>query len=204
LIADMEYMNKINFFSAVENAVHQGATLVQLRSKKADSRSFLNTAFKIKEILAPIDIPFIINDRIDIALACQADGVHLGQKDIPLPIAKKILGKNKIIGITASNKELAKKAQSQGADYLGVGPVFYTESKQKALTPMGLQYLSMIRKNTNIPILAIGGINPQNVAKVMMTGVDGVAVISAILGSDNPQFSTKKLLKEINKAKNKI
>lgn len=201
LIADTEYLSRTSFFTVIEKAAALGISLVQLRSKNTDSRTFLETAFKIKKILFPLNIPFIINDRIDIALACQADGVHLGQKDLPLPYAREILGKNKIIGMTAPNKDLAQKAEFQGADYLGVGPVFHTESKEKAKKPMGIKQLSMIREDINIPILAIGGIKPQNVAEVMTTGVDGVAVISAVLGSKDPISSTQRLIQEIKKKK---
>jgi thiamine-phosphate pyrophosphorylase len=204
LIADTEYLSRINFFTVIEKAAELGISLVQLRSKKTDSRTFLDTAFKIKKILFPLNIPFIINDRIDIALACQADGVHLGQKDLPLPSAREILGKNKIIGITAPNKKLAQKAELQGADYLGVGPVFHTESKEKAKKPMGIKQLSMIREDINIPILAVGGINPQNAAEVMATGVDGVAVISAVFGSKDPQSSIQKIIQETKNQKFKI
>ncbi|MBD3415022.1 MAG: thiamine phosphate synthase, partial [Candidatus Aminicenantes bacterium] len=145
--------------------------------------------------------PLIINDRLDIALACNADGVHLGQKDIPLPAARKVLGPEKIIGITAANKAQAEKAQSQGADYLGVGPVFHTDSKDKPSPELGIQNLFLIRKQIKIPILAIGGINSQNAAAVMSTGVHGIAVISAVLNSSDPKESTQKLIREIGKTK---
>lgn len=204
LIADTQYLQKINFFSVIEKVIKEGISLVQLRSKKTDTKTFFDIALRISRILIPLNIPFIINDRVDIALACQADGVHLGQKDLPLPTARKILGRDKIIGITAPNIELAKKAESQGADYLGVGPVFYTESKQKAIKPLGIKKLSLIRRNINIPILAIGGIAPQNAAEVMSTGVDGVAVISAVLGSEDPEASTQELIQEIKKQRTKI
>jgi len=199
LIADLDYLNKFNFIETVQNVVKKGVTLVQIRSKKTDTRTFLDTALALKKILISLNIPLIINDRVDIALACGAQGVHLGQKDLPLPYARKLLGKDKIIGITAPNKELAKKAESQGADYLGVGPVFHTESKQKSLKPLGLTKLSSIRKKIKIPILAIGGINSQNAAEVMSTGVDGIAVISAVMGSSDPVASTQKLIQEIKK-----
>jgi thiamine-phosphate pyrophosphorylase len=201
LIADTEYSRRINLVSTIEKTAKQGVTLVQLRSKNTDTKTFLNTAFQISEILTPLNIPFIINDRADIALACHADGVHLGQKDLPLHFARKILGKNKIIGITAPGIQQAEKAQSQGANYIGVGPVFFTESKKKASEPLGLKQLSLIRKHIRIPILAIGGINPQNVTQVISTGVDGVAVISAILDAESSEEATKKLLHGIRKIK---
>jgi len=201
LIADTEYSERINLISTIEKTVKQGVTIVQLRSKNTDTRTFLNTALQISKILTPFNIPFIINDRIDIALACHADGVHLGQKDLPLHFARKILGKDKIIGVTAPNIQQAEKAQSQGASYIGVGPVFYTESKKNASEPLGLKQLSFIRKHITLPILAIGGINPQNVAQVISTGVDGVAVISAILGAESSEVATKKLLQGIRKIK---
>jgi len=202
LIADTEYPTRTNFISTIEKAVKEGVSIVQLRSKSTDTRTFLDTAFQLTEMLVPYDIPLIINDRIDIALACKADGVHLGQKDLPLPFAREIMGKNKTIGITAMNIKQAETAESQGADYIGVGPVFYTGSKKKASKPIGLEKLEYIRKNIKIPILAIGGINPQNAARVMLTGVNGIAVISAILGAVDTTVSTKKLLKEIRKRKN--
>ena len=202
LIADTGYLDKTNFIQTIEKSVKEGVTIVQLRSKNTDTRAFLDTAFQLSATLVPYGIPLIINDRTDIALACKADGVHLGQKDLPLPFARKIMGKNKIIGITATNNKQAEEAESQGADYIGVGPVFDTGSKKEASKPIGLDQLEMIRKNIKIPILAIGGINPQNAARVLSSGVNGIAVISAILGSADVIASTKNLLKEIRKGKN--
>ncbi len=202
LIADTGYLYKTNFIQTIEKSVKEGVTIVQLRSKNTDTRAFLDTALQLSATLVPYGIPLIINDRTDIALACKADGVHLGQKDLPLPFAREIMGKNKIIGITATNNKQAEEAESQGADYIGVGPVFDTGSKKEASKPIGLDQLAMIRKNIKIPILAIGGINPQNAALVLSSGVNGIAVISAILGSADVIASTKNLLKEIRKGKN--
>lgn len=202
LIADTGYLYKTNFIQTIEKSVKEGVTIVQLRSKNTDTRAFLDTALQLSATLVPYGIPLIINDRTDIALACKADGVHLGQKDLPLPFAREIMGKNKIIGITATNNKQAEEAESQGADYIGVGPVFDTGSKKEASKPIGLDQLAIIRKNIKIPILAIGGINPQNAALVLSSGVNGIAVISAILGSADVIASTKNLLKEIRKGKN--
>ncbi len=202
LIADTDYLDRINLVTTIADVIKQGVALVQLRSKHTDTRIFLNTALQLSKILTGLNIPFIINDRVDIALACKADGVHLGQKDIPPHIAREILGEEKIIGVTTANLEQAKEAESKGADYLGVGPVFPTESKQKPLSPIGIKQLSLIRKQIKIPILAIGGINPQNAAEVMSTGVEGIAVISAVLKAEDPQTATKKLLREIKRIRN--
>jgi len=202
LIADTKYSDKNDFIQTIEKSVKEGVTIVQLRSKNTDTRTFLDTAFQLSDMLFPYGIPLIINDRTDIALACKADGVHLGQKDLPLPAAREIMGKNKIIGITATNNKQAEEAESQGADYIGVGPVFDTGSKKEASKPIGLAQLEKIRKNIKIPILAIGGINPHNAARVLSSGVNGIAVISAILGSADVTASTKNLLKEIRKGKN--
>jgi len=202
LIADTGYFDKKDFIKTIEKSVKEGVTIVQLRSKNTDTRAFLDTAFQLSDMLVPYGIPLIINDRTDIALACKADGVHLGQKDLPLPAAREIMGKNKIIGITTTNNKQAEEAESQGADYIGLGPVFKTGSKKEASRPIGLEQLEKIRKNIRIPILAIGGINPQNAARVLSSGVNGIAVISAILGFADVTASTKNLLKEIRKGKN--
>lgn len=141
LIADTGYLYKTNFIQTIEKSVKEGVTIVQLRSKNTDTRAFLDTALQLSATLVPYGIPLIINDRTDIALACKADGVHLGQKDLPLPFAREIMGKNKIIGITATNNKQAEEAESQGADYIGVGPVFDTGSKKEASKPIGLDQI---------------------------------------------------------------
>ncbi len=196
-IADFESSKGKDLVWIVEEAVKGGATVVQLRAKSISTREFLDISMKIHSFLKKKRVPLIINDRIDIALALDADGVHLGQKDMPLQIARKILGKEKIIGISVNNIEEAMEAENNGADYLGVGPVFPTTTKPDVRAPLGIEGLRKIREKIKIPIIAIGGINKSNVHEVYSTGVDGIAVVSAIILSPDPCQAAEKLIEEI-------
>ena len=171
-----------------------GATMVQFRDKNAGTREILDAAFEIRDLAKRAGIPFIVNDRIDIAMAVGSDGVHLGQEDMPIDVARRILGQSRIIGISATNLEEAIEAQRQGADYLGVGPIFATPSKEDAAEPMGPVGLAEIRKQVRIPIVAIGGITEENAGEVMAAGADGIAVISAIAGASDIKEATCRLL----------
>lgn len=181
LVADTEATGDRNLASIVHKAVSNGVTLVQLRAKNLASSDFFHLASEISQILSPRKIPFIINDRLDIALACHSDGVHLGQKDLPIPEARQLLGEDKIIGISTSTCEEALEAQAKGADYLGVGPIYPTDSKADTGPVIGIEELKAIRECVEIPILAIGGINSSNAHAPMEAGANGIAVISAIL-----------------------
>jgi len=196
-IADFESAKGKDLVWIVEEAVKGGATVVQLRAKNISTREFLDIGMKIHSFLKKKRVPLIINDRIDIALALDADGVHLGQKDMPLQIARKILGKEKIIGISVNNIEEAVEAENNGADYLGVGPVFPTTTKPDIRTPLGIEGLRKIREKIKIPIIAIGGINKSNVHEVYSTGVDGIAVISAIIFASDPCKAARELFVEL-------
>ena len=198
LIADQEAVRKTCLIPKMNEALKAGVTIVQLRAKKLKTREFLKLALKTSDIVKSRNLPFIINDRIDIVLSCDADGVHLGQEDIPLPFARKILGENKLIGISVNTEKEAVKAEYEGADYLGVGPIFPTSSKDNLRPLLGLDGLQTIRNKVNIPILAIGGINRSNAAKVIDSGADGIAVISAILGAKDISKATKELIYSIN------
>jgi thiamine-phosphate pyrophosphorylase len=155
-----------------------GADVIQLRDKTASSLKFYETALAIRHLTREAGVIFIINDRLDIALAVDADGLHVGQKDLPAPIARRLLGPQKILGVSAETLTEALQAEKDGADYLGVGPVFEARgTKPDAGEPLGLELISIIRQNSPLPIIAIGGINPQNVAPTIWAGADGVAVI---------------------------
>ncbi|MCD6257873.1 thiamine phosphate synthase [Candidatus Aerophobetes bacterium] len=180
----------------VKKIIKGGASVIQLREKNLSSKEFLLKAVELKKII-PSDVTFIINDRIDIALACDADGVHLGQEDIPLSFARGIMGEGKIIGISTHNLKEAKEAKLQGADYIGVGPIFPTSGKKDAGTPKGVKIITAIKNEVKIPVVAIGGISAENVQEVLKAGADGVAVISAI-------FSQKDVLKATRELYNKI
>lgn len=183
----------------VEAAIQGGVTLVQLREKTADSRQFLETALRVREVTDRYGIPLIINDRIDIALACNAAGVHLGQQDIPCKIAREILGSDKLIGVTAKTVEQAIQAERDGADYLGCGALFPSGAKPEA-QPMTLSTLSEILASVHIPVTAIGGINAENVHLPVEAGANGVAVVSAILGQPDVSAAARKLREKIEAA----
>jgi thiamine-phosphate pyrophosphorylase len=198
LVADAEAAGPRDLVSIVREAAEAGATLIQLRGKKLEIRQFLDVAVRVSHVLNRMEIPLIVNDRIDIALACGADGVHLGQDDLPLAYARKIMGKEKIIGISVNTLEQAEEAESGGADYIGAGPLFYTASKEELGTILGPDGLLSIRQRVRIPILAIGGITADRVKEAFAAGADGIAVISAIIGAENVHDATKKLLYEID------
>jgi thiamine-phosphate pyrophosphorylase len=202
-IADSEAAAGKNILQLLADAGEGGATIVQLRGKRWTSREFLDMGLKAVRLLRSKKIPLIINDRVDIALACEADGVHLGQDDMPLPYARKILGKNRIIGISVARPEEAEAAEKGGADYIGAGPVFGTLSKRDLGPLLGLAGLRAIRQKVKVPILAIGGITPFNVADVISAGADGVAVISAIASAADPKKAATEIIESIGKLKNR-
>ncbi|MCY6485807.1 thiamine phosphate synthase [Clostridium aestuarii] len=185
LVTDRSFLNGRSLKECVEEAIKGGATLVQVREKDISTRKFYNVALEIKEVTAKYNVPLIINDRLDIALAVDAEGVHLGQKDMSIKLARKILGEDKIIGISAGNIQEALEAERDGADYVGLGTVFFTGTKKDIDTPIGTEGLREIVEEIKIPSVAIGGINENNTEEVMKTGVNGISVISAILNKDN-------------------
>lgn len=195
LVTDDELLKGRNFFDVIEDAVKGGVTMIQLREKNNSSREFYEKALKCKEITNKYQIPLIINDRIDIALAVNADGIHVGQKDIPVNAVKKIAGNTMIVGATANTVELAKEAQEQGADYVGAGAVFPTSTKLDAKA-LSLETLKKITKEISIPVVAIGGISYENAERLKNTKIAGIAVSSAIMGKQNAIEAARKL-KEI-------
>lgn len=198
-IADSEAAAGTDVLELIGEAVSGGATIIQLRGKKWTSREFLDSAVQAVRLLRPKNIPLIINDRVDIALACEANGVHLGQEDMPLPYARILMGKSKIIGLSVATPDEARAAETAGADYIGAGPVFPTLSKRDIGPVLGLEGLREIRKETKIPILAVGGISAANAAEVIRAGANGVAVISAVAAADNPKTAASELAKAIRK-----
>lgn len=193
LCTDRELMSEDTLEKSVELAIQGGVTVVQLREKDCSGREFLQVAREVKQITDAYEIPLIINDRIDIAMAVDADGVHLGQSDIPAHTARELLGPDKIIGVSAYNKELAVEAQKEGVDYLGVGDIFGTSTKA-GTHHVEIDTLSRICQAVKIPVVAIGGINLSNVTKLAGTGIQGTAVISAIIASQNITEAATKML----------
>ncbi len=195
LVTDEKACKGKDFYESVEASIRGGAKIVQLREKNMDTRDFFNRALKLKEICHKHGVDFVINDRLDIAMAVDADGVHLGQSDMPIQKAKEILGHKKIIGISAKNMEEALEAQKYGADYIGVGAIFATDTKKDSGL-IDLETLKEMTDQINIPVLAIGGIGLGKLGYLKDTGIDGICVISDILGSDDPEKRTRKLLEE--------
>lgn len=194
LVTDRKILKRMDLFKAVEDSIKGGVTLVQLREKDISSLDFYNIALKMKKLVDFYDIPLIINDRLDIAQAVDADGLHIGQQDLPIQVARKILGPCKILGYSVSDVKEAVYGEKNGADYLGAGAVFATGSKKDAGEPIGLENLKMIKQSVSIPVVGIGGIGASNIKEVKETGVDGVSLISAILGSQDIEGATRELI----------
>jgi thiamine-phosphate pyrophosphorylase len=192
-VTDRRWLGEKTLWDGVEEAIWGGVTLVQLREKEIPSREYLELAQRVKEVTDQHGIPLIINDRIDIALAIDADGVHLGPEDLSVPIARKLLGDGKIIGSSAASVDEALLFQAQGADYLGVGAIFSTATK-RGTEKVGLEDLREIKSAVHIPVVAIGGIKAENARRVMETGVDGVAVVSAIMDQTDIREAARQLL----------
>ena len=195
LVTDHRNTTDEEFLNIIEEAIKGGTTIVQLREKTASTKEFYQLALKVKEITSKYDVSLLINDRIDIALAVDSDGVHIGQDDMPADIARKIIGKDKILGVSASTVAEAKKAEADGADYIGSGAVFPTATKDDADSVSKLQ-LKEIVHSIDIPVVAIGGITLENADTLKDTGIAGFSVVSAIMSADNPREASQKL-KEI-------
>lgn len=180
-----------NFLPIVEQAIAGGATLIQLREKDLDTRDLFELALQVKKIADARGVPLIINDRLDIALAVDADGLHVGREDLPVAVARRLLGPDKILGATAATVQDAVAAERDGADYIGSGAMYPTVTKPgKPVLPLAV--LAQIKQSVQIPVVAIGGITPDNAVPVLKTGVDGVAVVSAIMASADPAAAVQR------------
>ena len=178
---------------SVEQAIQGGVTMVQLREKDASTRDFYQIALEVQAVTRRHGIPLAVNDRLDIALAIGADGVHLGQSDMPLEVARRLVGSRMFIGISAATAESALAAQKAGADYIGAGPVYPTGSKDDAGDAIGIAQLAAVCGAVSIPVVAIGGISAGNTPGIMESGADGIAVISAILSQPDITLAARAL-----------
>jgi len=194
LLTDRSLIGSKDFLSSVRGALAGGVTLLQIREKAVSTRDFYSAGLQLKRLAAEFGVPLIVNDRLDLALALDADGLHIGQDDLPLDAAQRIIGKDKILGYSVSTVEEAVYGERMGADYLGAGPVFPSGSKIDAVPPIGLRGLKAIRQSVKIPVVGIGGIGPANLAEVKKCGVDGIAVISGILCREDTECAAKELL----------
>lgn len=200
VITDSSLVKEEEFEEKLKEVVSNGATIVQLREKTLSLSAFFKKALLVRKMI-PEDLLFIVNDRVDIAVASGADGVHLGQDDLPISAARKVLGDHKIIGASTHSIEQAQQAEREGADYVAIGPVFSTAIKPGVGPAKGIEIIAKTKEKVNIPVIAIGGINSNNVEKTLKAGADGVAVISAVFKEANTGLATRRLSKKIGAIK---
>ena len=186
LVTDRSLMSTATLIEAVEQAILGGCTMIQLREKNISSLDFYRQSVEVKKVTEQYHVPFIINDRIDIAIAVNADGVHIGQSDIPAAIARDLIGTDMLLGVSAASVKEAVQAANDGADYLGAGAMFPTGTKTDA-NYVSIEELKKIRHAVNLPIIAIGGINKGNIKQFHDTGINGLAVVSAIIAQPDIQ-----------------
>jgi len=202
LILDTQALGERNEVEVVNQAIRGGAKVIQLRDKHHTKTDLLQIARRLREICIDKGVLFIINDYLDIALACDADGIHLGQEDLPVSEARRLLSIDKLIGCSTTTLSEAVQAHSEGADYIAVGSIYPTLSKEK-VELVGLKTLQQVREKITLPLIAIGGIDETNVDEVIEAGADAVAVINAVLGADDVSSATQRLVNKIEKARSK-
>ena len=196
LVTDSNILKDRDFYYAIEEALKGGVTMLQLREKETSGKEFLEKAIKLRVLTRKYNVKFIINDRVDIAMLCDADGVHVGQSDIPADEVRKLVGPNKIIGVSSRTIEEAIAAKNNGADYLGVGAMFTTTTKLDAKS-VSIETLKAIKENSKLPIVTIGGLNLDNIEELKNCNIDGYAVVSAILGADDIKAECEKWIEKI-------
>ena len=185
------------FLKTIEEGIKGGVSVVQIREKTAETLDFYDLALKVKEITRKYNVPLIINDRVDVALAIDADGVHVGQSDMPCDVTRKLIGEDKILGVSAATIDEARKAEEDGADYIGTGAVFPTATKDDAPS-ITKQDLKDVVDSISIPVVAIGGITLENASQLKDTGIAGLSVVSAIMSAENPKKASQDLLNIFN------
>ena len=185
----------------IDAAIRGGATMVQYREKNASTRKMIDEALALRDLCRAHGVPFIVNDRVDVALAVDADGVHVGQDDMPASLARKLIGRGKVLGVSAENVEQARAAIADGADYVGAGAIFATATKADANKPIEIAGLLQIARACTIPMVGIGGINSSNAASVIRAGAAGVAVVSAIVSAEDVERAARELRGIVEEAK---
>lgn len=196
LVTDSDILKNRDFYKCIEEAMKAGVTMVQLREKNTDGKEFLEKALKLRELTRKYNVAFIINDRVDIALLCDADGVHVGQSDIDAVSVRKLIGKDKIIGVSARSVAEAQKAKADGADYIGIGAMFSTSTKLDA-KDVSFDTLREMTSQVDIPFVLIGGITLDNVSQLKEFNPDGYAIVSGILKADNIYDRVSKWIQKI-------
>lgn len=198
LVTDRDLCGNKSLEEVVTRAVKGGAAYVQLREKNLSTRLFLEEAISIKKILKPYNIPLIINDRVDVAMACNAEGVHIGQDDMPYETARKLMGPKAIIGLSVETWDDVVASQTLDVSYIGVSPVFATPTKTDTKSAWGLDGLARIKSYSKHPLVAIGGLHESNIKDVIMAGAECIAVVSAVCAASNPEQTSRKINKIIN------
>ncbi|MBN1833744.1 MAG: thiamine phosphate synthase [Deltaproteobacteria bacterium] len=193
VLTDTVLQGRFSHLELARMAIRGGADTIQYRQKSGSTREMIRVAAQMKQVCSDQGVPLIVNDRVDIAIAVKADGVHLGQDDFPIPLARELLGQEMIIGASASNMEEVKKCLLEGADYVGFGPIYPTTSKDDAGSAKGIDGLAQVVKSVPVPIIAIGGIGLENVSEILRTGVHGIAVISSVCCREDPEQAAKAL-----------
>ena len=193
VLTDTELQSRFSHVELAKLAIKGGADILQFRQKIGTTREIIEICREIKRLCEDSDVMFIVNDRVDVAIASEADGVHLGQEDFPIPLARKLLGETAIIGGSAVTLEEAQECLSEGADYIGFGPVYPTTSKNDAGPVTGIEILKEVVNTISIPIIAIGGVTVENTPEVIRAGAQGIAVISAVCCQENPEQATRDL-----------
>lgn len=190
LVTDRDLARGRSLVDVVGAAVQGGVTMVQLREKTASTRAFLEDARALKALLAPLGVPLVINDRVDIALAVDAEGVHVGQTDMPVDQVRALAGE-RIVGLSITNATQMRGADTRLCDYLGVGPLYLQQTKANASTPLGVEGFRALRGMTDKPVMAIGGLKADNAAPVLAAGADGLAVVSGLVSADDPRAAAQ-------------
>lgn len=196
LVTDSVILRGRDFYKCIEDAIKGGVTMVQLREKDISGKEFLERAIKLRELTKRYGVSLIINDRVDIALLCDADGVHVGQSDIGAKDVRRLVGEDKIVGVSARSVEEAKTAKENGADYIGIGAMFATSTKLDAKS-VSLETVENIKNNVDIPFVLIGGINLENLDTLKKLDSDGYAIVSSILKAEDIYLETKKWISAI-------
>jgi thiamine-phosphate pyrophosphorylase len=201
VLTDTVLQSRFSHLELARMAIDGGADTIQFRQKSGSTREMIEVARKLKGMCAEAGVPFIVNDRVDVAIASKADGVHLGQDDFPIALARKLIGEDVIIGGSAVSLEDAHRCFTEGADYVGFGPVYPTSSKPDASSPTGIELMKKAIKTVPLPVIAIGGIHAQNAPEVMHAGACGIAVISAVCCQADPKKATQMLSQALRMGK---
>ncbi len=193
LVTDAGLSHGRSTLEVVKAAISGGVTVVQYREKNASTRQMIEEANQLRALCKRYAIPFIVNDRVDVALAANADGVHVGQEDMPAALARRLVGPGRLVGVSVENIDQARQAQADGADYVGASPIFATPTKPDAPAPIGIESLRELARLCQIPVVAIGGINRSNAAGVLQAGATGIAVVSTIVSAEDVERAAREL-----------